>query len=351
MKMRRGTKSADGRHNRLHNLRSFCLAAQYGSISKAAELTSLSQPTVSLQIQSLEQEFQTALFHRRGPKIRLTSDGQALYDLARPLVEGIDALPSALSASRQGLASSRLDIAAGEATILYILPEIIREFAHGHPTVEFRLHNVRGGEGLKLLRNDAVDFAVGSLIGVPDDIAYDPAFSFDPMLITPPGHPLTRLSRVTLKNVSEHPLILPPQHLTTWRVVDYAFRKYHLTHRVVLESGGWEVIKRYVELGLGISIVTGICLTGKESLAAIPFGRYFPKRTYGIVLRKGRLLSPQASQFIELIKSHASQRSAAATSPARPPRPVSIDPEDEPVGDVAATSQDAPTGSHLRPDP
>ncbi|MGO9465558.1 MAG: LysR family transcriptional regulator [Isosphaeraceae bacterium] len=349
--MRRGTKSADGRHNRLHNLRSFCLAAQYGSISKAAELTSLSQPTVSLQIQSLEQEFQTALFHRRGPKIRLTSDGQALYDLARPLVEGIDALPSALSASRQGLASSRLDIAAGEATILYILPEIIREFAHGHPTVEFRLHNVRGGEGLKLLRNDAVDFAVGSLIGVPDDIAYDPAFSFDPMLITPPGHPLTRLSRVTLKNVSEHPLILPPQHLTTWRVVDYAFRKYHLTHRVVLESGGWEVIKRYVELGLGISIVTGICLTGKESLAAIPFGRYFPKRTYGIVLRKGRLLSPQASQFIELIKSHASQRSAAATSPARPPRPVSIDPEDEPVGDVAATSQDAPTGSHLRPDP
>ncbi|MGO9921402.1 MAG: LysR family transcriptional regulator [Isosphaeraceae bacterium] len=349
--MRRGTKSAEGRHNRLHNLRSFCLAAQYGSISKAAELTSLSQPTVSLQIQSLEQEFQTALFHRRGPKIRLTSDGQALYDLARPLVEGIDALPSALSASRQGLASSRLDIAAGEATILYILPEIIREFAHGHPTVEFRLHNVRGGEGLKLLRNDAVDFAVGSLIGVPDDIAYDPAFSFDPMLITPPGHPLTRLSRVTLKNVSEHPLILPPQHLTTWRVVDYAFRKYHLTHRVVLESGGWEVIKRYVELGLGISIVTGICLTGKESLAAIPFGRYFPKRTYGIVLRKGRLLSPQASQFIELIKSHASQRSAAATSPARPPRPVSIDPEDEPVGDVAATSQDAPTGSHLRPDP
>lgn len=307
--MMRGTPNHEGRHNRLHNLRSFCLAAQYGSISKAAELAALSQPTVSLQIQSLEQEFQTALFHRRGPKIRLTADGQALYELARPLVEGIDALPSALSASRQGLTSGRLDIAAGEATILYILPEIIREFAHSHPAVEFRLHNVTGGDGLKLLRNDAVDFAVGSLIGVPDDISYQPAFSFDPMLITPLEHPLTRLPRVKLKDVSEHPLILPPQHLTTWRVVDFVFRKYHLTHRVVLESGGWEVIKRYVELGLGISIVTGICLTGKESLCAIPFGRYFPKRTYGIVLRKGRLLSPQAARFIELIKSHASQRS------------------------------------------
>jgi DNA-binding transcriptional LysR family regulator len=316
--MRRAAASQDGRHNRLHNLRSFCLAAQYGSISKAAELAALSQPTVSLQIQSLEQEFQTALFQRRGPKIQLTVDGHALYELARPLVEGIDALPSALAASRQGLTSGRLDIAAGEATILYILPEIIRSFAQSHPAIEFRLHNVTGGDGLKLLRNDAVDFAVGSLIGIPDDISYRPAFSFDPMLITPLDHPLTRLPRVTLKDVSEHPLILPPQHLTTWRVVDFVFRKYHLTHRVVLESGGWEVIKRYVELGLGISIVTGICLTGKEALVAIPFGRYFPKRTYGIVLRKGRLLSPQAARFVELIKSHAGTQQSAA--PARPSR-------------------------------
>jgi DNA-binding transcriptional LysR family regulator len=336
MKTRRGNPSFDGRHNRLHNLRSFCLAAQYGSISKAAELTSLSQPTVSLQIQSLEQEFQTALFHRKGPKIRLTSDGQALYELARPLVEGIDALPSALSASRQGLVNGRLDIAAGEATILYILPEIIREFAHSHPAVEFRLHNVTGGDGLKLLRNDAVDFAVGSLIGVPDDISYDPAFSFDPMLIMPRDHPLTRLSRVTLKDVSEHPLILPPQHLTTWRAVDFVFRKYHLTHRVVLESGGWEVIKRYVEVGLGISIVTGICLTGREALAAIPFGRYFPKRTYGIVMRKGRLLSPQAAGFIELIKSFAARWPLSGVAHKRRERPDPIDSESAPSSDAAA---------------
>jgi DNA-binding transcriptional LysR family regulator len=65
------------------------------------------------------------------------------------------------------------------------------------------------------------------------------------------------------------------------------------------------VIKRYVELGLGISIVTSICLTGKEDLAAIPFHRYFPKRTYGIVQHKGKLLAPPAARFVELIKSRA----------------------------------------------
>jgi len=309
--------SRESGRNRLHNLRSFCIAAQFGSISKAAELTALSQPTVSLQIQALEKEFQTALFQRRGPKIQLTQDGQALYELARPLVEGLDSLPSALRASREGLVAGRLDIAAGEATILYILPEIIREFAGSHPGVEFRLQNVTGREGLKLLRNDAVDFAVGSLIEVPVDITYQPTFTFEPMLITPLDHPLSRLPRVTLKDVSQYPLILPPQNLTTWRVVDFVFRKYHLTHRVVLVAGGWEVIKRYVELGVGISIVTSVCLTGKESLAAIPFGRYFPKRTYGIVLRKGRLLSPAAARFLEMIKAQANKQRSKAPPPGR----------------------------------
>ena len=288
--MARVATSREARRNRLQNLRSFCYAAQFGSVSKAAELASLSQPTVSLQIQALEKEFKTALFQRRGPKISLTPDGQALYELARPLVEGIDALPSALLAHRQGLATGRLTIAAGESTILYILPAFLREFAGGHPGVEIRLHNVTGREGLKLLRNDAVDFAVGSLIEVPDDITYHPTFSYDPVLITPLDHPLTKLPRVTINDVSRYPLILPPQHLTTWRVVDYVFHKHRLSYRVALEAGGWEVIKKYVELGLGVSVVTGVCLTGKEALAAIPFNRYFPKRTYGIVLRKGKLL-------------------------------------------------------------
>src|SRR5512135_1521693 len=112
--MTRVTTSLESRRNRLQNLRSFCYAAQLGSISKAAELASLSQPTVSLQIQALEKEFKTALFQRRGPKIILTPDGQSLYELARPLVEAMDALPATFHASRLGLETGRLSIAAGE---------------------------------------------------------------------------------------------------------------------------------------------------------------------------------------------------------------------------------------------
>jgi DNA-binding transcriptional LysR family regulator len=291
--------------NRLRRLRSFCYAAQTGSISRAAEQALLSQPSVSLQIQALELEFKAKLFQRRGPKIMLTPEGQALYKLAWPLVDAIDSLTATFHAGRIGLESGRINIAAGESTILYILPETIKQYAQAYPGIELRLQNVTGRDGLKMLRNEAVDFAVGSMIEVPDDISYTPTFRYDPMLITAKDHPLAAKSKVSIKDVAQFPLILPPQHLTTWRVVDYVFQKYGLNYRVALEAGGWEVIKRYVELGLGISIVTSICLTGKEELAAIPFNRYFPQRTYGLVQLKGKLPSPQAARFIAMLNARA----------------------------------------------
>ena len=80
------------------------------------------------------------------------------------------------------------------------------------------------------------------------------------------------------------------------------FLKHRLPYEVRLEMGGWEVIKRYVELGLGISIVMNVCLTGRERLEVIPVEKHFPKRVYGIVQLKGRALSPQARDFIATFK-------------------------------------------------
>jgi DNA-binding transcriptional LysR family regulator len=84
-------------------------------------------------------------------------------------------------------------------------------------------------------------------------------------------------------------------------MVKYVFQQHNLTFSVTLEAGGWEVIKKYVELGMGISIVTDICLTGCEKLSRIPLSQYFPQRGYGLVLRKGRFLSPQARRFVEIL--------------------------------------------------
>src|SRR5205807_7475413 len=131
------------------------------SVSKAASRLSLTQPTVSLQVQSLERDLRTTLFERHGPKIELTHEGALLYELARPLVEGLTALDQNFEDRRNNVEQGRLAIAAGESTIHYVLPRAVQRFSSEHPRISLALHNVTGEHGLLQLSAGLVDFAVG----------------------------------------------------------------------------------------------------------------------------------------------------------------------------------------------
>jgi DNA-binding transcriptional LysR family regulator len=114
---------------------------------------------------------------------------------------------------------------------------------------------------------------------------------------------LAAQSRVTLKDIARFPLILPPKDQATYRVVEMVFAQHSLAYDVKLEVGGYDVIKKYVDLGLGISIVMSHCLSGADHLHSVPLGRWFPKRTYGLVLSKGRKLAPAAERFATMVRS------------------------------------------------
>lgn len=296
--------------SRFKQLRAFCQVARLGSVSRAAEALFLSQPAVTLQLKALEAEMGADLFERLGRRLSLSREGQTLYELARPLVEGIDGLDAEFRARLRGLDAGVLDIAAGSSTILYLLPPLVQAFREQHPEVQLKLHNVTGKDGLAQVRSDAVDLAVGSMLDVPNDIDYAPVYSFDPMLITPLGHPLADKPEIRLEDLSPFGLILPPRRLTTYRLVDLVFQQRKVPYQVALEVGGWEVIKQYVAMGLGISIVTGICLTeaDKSQLAVRSLRDFFPPRSYGVVIRKGKYLSPQARAFVDLVKPGLFQR-------------------------------------------
>lgn len=300
------------KNNRLKQMRAFCEVVRTGSVTLAAQKLFLSQPSVTLQIQAMERELGATVFERRGPVLKLTPDGETLYALSKPLVDGIDSLEENFAALHGRLDSGELKIGAGESTILYVLPEAVRRFVAAYPGIQTTLHNVTGRDGLKMLRADEIDLVVGSMLDVPEDITYEPVAMFDPALIVPLNHPLAAQSAVTLEDISHYGLILPPRHLSTWNTVKYVFQQHNLTFKVTLEAGGWEVIKKYVELGMGISIVTDICLTGTEKLVRIPLKQYFPQRGYGLVLRKGKFLSPQARRFVEILHEVYGTQAGAA---------------------------------------
>jgi DNA-binding transcriptional LysR family regulator len=293
------------KQNRLQQLKGFCAVVETGSVSKAADRLRLTQPTVSLQVQSLERDLRASLFERRGPKIEITFEGELLYELARPLVEGLTTLDGNFESRRNNVEQGKLAIAAGESTIHYVLPRAVKQFSAKHPGIALTLNNVTGQQGLQQLRDRLVDFCVGPMLDTPSDIAFEPVVAFAPVLIAPLGHRLSKLRKISLRDISRYPLILPPRHLSTWRQVEMVFLQHNLPYEVGLEMGGWEVIKRYVELGMGISIVMSVCLTGRERLEVIPVDRYFPKRVYGIVQLNTRTLSPQARAFVATFKRSA----------------------------------------------
>ena len=289
------------KQNRLKQLRAFCRAAKAGSISKAAESLFQSQPTVTLQIQALERELDIIVFERRGRHISLTPEGAVLLQIAQPLVDGIDGLEENFHAHFGNLDRGVLRIAAGESTILYLLPDYIKRFSDAYPGIQIKLHNVTGRDGMAMLHADQADLAVGSMLEIPDDILYRPSIFYSSTLITAKGHPLSKKKRITLEDISEYGLILPPRHLATWRMLEMVFNQHGLVFNVSLEAGGWEIIKKYVALDMGISIVTGVCLTDDDDLFQYPMDEYMPRRSYGVVVRRGKFISPQGQAFIDTI--------------------------------------------------
>ncbi len=291
------------KQNHLKKLRAFCETAKLGSMTRAAEALYASQPTISLQIHALEEEMQTTLFERNGPRLSLTTEGSILYDLCLPHVQGIERLKETFDAHCGNLTAGELSIAAGESTILYVLPEPVGRFSRQYPGIKLRLANETGRNGMEMLRTDSVDFAVGSMLEVPEDLDYDPIVTYNPVVIAPLEHPLAHMEPITLADIGKYGLILPPRHLSTWHIVKMVFAQHNVNFQVTLEAGGWEVIKRYVSLGQGISIVTDVCITAadRERMSVIPVDQYFPKRSYGIVTRKGKFLSAPAQRFIEIM--------------------------------------------------
>jgi DNA-binding transcriptional LysR family regulator len=290
--------------NQLKQLRAFCAVAKSGKMTDAAGELFLSQPAVSLQIRALERELDTMLFERHGPRINMTREGQELYDMARPLVDGLESLNHRFNRQIRGdLESGEVVIAAGESTIIYLLPRLVAQFRENYPNIHVQLRNVTGRDGLAMIRDDEVDFAIGSMLDIPSDISYQPVYSFEPALIMPLGHPLANKDSITIEDIAPYGLILPPRRLTTWRMVDRVFQQHQVSFNVTLEVGGWEVIKRYVELNFGISIVTGICLREDDKLVAKNMSAYFPKRSYGVVMRRGKYLSPQARAFLDVAEA------------------------------------------------
>ena len=289
----------DDKRDRLKQLRAFCHTARLGSITRAAEQVFSSQPSVSLQIRALEEGLGTALFERKGPRVDLTPAGRKLYELAAPLVEDIDRLPDAFAERYEGV-SGELRIAAGEAAATFVLPRLLVQFREQLPGVRMNVRTGTGRQCLSWLRTYEVDLVFASMDARPSNVAVYPVFSSDYLLITPLDHPLHDRESVSVKEICAYPLIAHTSGAHFRHFSEIYLRHEGTALDIVVHVDGWDVIKEYVEAGLGIAAVPDMCLKDEDRVRRIPIEDYFPPQRYDLITRHDRFLPLAVSRFIRI---------------------------------------------------
>ena len=286
-------------------LRGFIAAARRGSISRAAKDTYRSQPAVSRQIQALETELQATLFERDGPKrLELTDEGKLFYNFAAPLLEDLESLPLRFNDARTGSHTAKLTIATHSSVMVYVLPDIIKEYQRRFPQVDMTIINRPRESIIDMVKSGEADLGVTSLSKTPPGIDYKPFARFKRLLVLPKSHPLSKIKKITLKALSTYPLIISPRGSNTRDVIDKAFSIAGLEYKVALEATGRDTIKTYVRMGLGISVINEYYVTAEEKkgLSVKDASSLFGFAERGLITRKSKYHSHAARELMRLIK-------------------------------------------------
>ena len=297
----------------LHHLRIFYTVAQRRSITAAAADLLMSQPAVSLQLKALEKELGLPLFQRGGPKLRLTQAGEVLYRSAVSMLHAKDEAERAITELRDGT-KGRLILGAGTTGGMYVLPRIVQAYKALWPETEILFHIGTTDQLLEKLLQNVLDMG---LVGGPIE---DRRFSVEPIcvdelvLIAAPSHPIAALGKVTLKDLAGMSFIVPETGSRTRQLVERKFRDAGVALRITMQLPGTEGVKRAVEAGLGIGMVSGYaveaeCQTGV--LRRVPIGGWRLARPMNLVYRAQKYFSPVGARFREFAKSYGGQHLAS----------------------------------------
>jgi LysR family cys regulon transcriptional activator len=291
---------------RLTQFTYLCAIVDHGfSISRAATSLNTSQPRISKQVQTLEQQLGFEVLARKRNRILgLTPNGEAVFDIARRIATDADQLKSI----RAGVLSpdvGQLTVATTHSHARYTLLRVIKLFCQEYPDVSFSLRHSDPGEIAELVATAKVELGLSAKPKLmPQNVACIPAYDVKRVLITPVGHPLLKQKKLDLKSIARYPIVVYDQKFSSgWRVTE-AFDRNKIKPRVVLTAIDAEVVKAYVAEGLGVAFLQHFTFDpGRDKgLAARNVDNLFEPSAAVIMLRKNGYLRSYAYRFIELIK-------------------------------------------------
>ncbi len=290
-----------------HQLHIFYTVAEKGSFSAAAQALHMTQPAVTMQIQSLEDYFGTKLLHRSTKKIELSEAGRTLLPHAKRSVELVRQTDEAMSAFTQML-QGRLQLGASLTIGEYVLPRMLGPFALQYPDISIVMKVMNTTQIMDDILKHQLNFG---LIEAPvhhPDMIVEPVMQDELKLIVPAGHDLAKRSKVNIEDVMNYPFVLREKGSGTRQVMEDQLQKKKIDPQdmnVVMELGSTGAVKSAVEAGVGITMLSPSSVQHELALGLVHIvdirGLEFKRQFYAIHL-KSSLLPLSAVAFLNYLR-------------------------------------------------
>ncbi|WP_434750346.1 selenium metabolism-associated LysR family transcriptional regulator [Paenibacillus amylolyticus] len=290
-----------------HQLHIFYTVAEKGSFSAAAQALHMTQPAVTMQIQSLEDYFGTKLLHRSTKKIELSEAGRTLLPHAKRSVELIRQTDEAMSAFTEKL-QGRLQLGASLTIGEYVLPRMLGPFARQYPDISIVMKVMNTTQIMDEILKHQLNFGlIEAPVNHPDMIV-EPVMQDELKLIVPAGHDLAGRGKVNLEEVMNYPFVLREQGSGTRQVMEDQLQKKKIDPsdmNVVMELGSTGAVKSAVEAGVGITMLSPSSVQHELALGLVHIvdirGLEFKRQFYAIHL-KSSLLPLSAVAFLNYLR-------------------------------------------------
>jgi len=288
----------------LQQLRYLCAIVDNNlNVSDAAESLFTSQPGVSKQVRQLEDELGVRVFVRAGKRLAsITPAGEAVVSAARRALREIENLKR-VGAEYKSEDEGTLAIATTHTQARYVLPRVLRDFSTRYPKVKLELHQ---GNPMQVAEQTAsggadVGIATEALASFPDLVTL-PCYQWNRCVLVPRGHPLAKVQPLTLAAIAKHPIVTYDFAFTGRSQINAAFDAQGLAPKVVLTALDSDVIKTYVELGMGVGIVAQMAYDPVRDSAfeKLDAAHLFAPSTTRLALRRGVFLRGYVYDFIAL---------------------------------------------------
>ncbi|WP_127579513.1 LysR family transcriptional regulator [Paenibacillus koleovorans] len=273
------------------------------SFRKAGELLNLTQPAVSAQIKSLEDEFKTVLIDRNQP-VTLTDSGKLFLEHAERILRVVEDLKQRLSDLNQ-TPQGHIHLGTTTSIAMQILPRVLSYFQNQFPMIKTSIHSMSSTQIMTSVENGSVDIGIGYLLEknphLETSILYYDSFE----LVVSPDHQLAKRPHTTIESLRDIPFIMLSPDTAGRRFVDQVFRKFRMEPHIVMELSSSEEVKRMVELNLGAAIISKLTVINELRLGTIrmiPVAELEINHPVGVIYKSGRYLSSALQQFLSDLK-------------------------------------------------